>query len=106
MVDELFVDDDDNLEEEKTPIDEVWVSMNVVLGQTTMAVHQLLRMGRGAVIALNTTEEDDVRIICDDTDIAGGQLRLNGEQVEIVITEARVRGPEFREPSERFKKVA
>lgn len=92
--------------QEETPIDDVSVSLQIVLGETTMAIHELLRLGRGAVIALNTTEDDDVKVMAGDTEIAGGQLRLNGEQIEVMVTEARIRGTAHREPSDRFKKVA
>lgn len=88
------------------PIDDVWVGIEVVLGETTMAIHELLRLGRGAVIALDTTEEDDVSIKVGATEIAGGQLRLNGEQVEVMITETRLRGEAYRVPSDRFRKMA
>lgn len=114
--DAIEIDDDENgtdagesAESEfakKTPVKEVGVCLKIVLGETMMPVHELLRLGRGAVIPLNTTEDDDVLIFADEREIAGGQLRLNGEQIEVIVTEARLRGPEYRLPSDRFKKVA
>ena len=88
-----------------TPIDDVIIGLDVVLGETEMALHELLRLGRGAVIALNTTEDDDVRILAGDTQIASGQLRLNGEQIEVTVTENQLRGNSFREPSDKFVKA-
>lgn len=113
MVDELDfdaidveVDEYEPVVEKKTPIRDVEITLKVVLGDTTMPIHELLRLGRGAVISLNRTEEDDISVFAGDHDIASGQLRLNGEQVEIVVTEVKLRGPEHRSPSDRFKKVA
>ena len=37
-----------------TTFDEIKVDISVVLGENEMPVHQLLRMGRGAVIDLQT----------------------------------------------------
>ena len=88
-----------------TPIDDVIIGLDVVLGETEMALHELLRLGRGAVIALNTTEDDDVRILAGETQIASGQLRLNGEQIEVTVTENQLRGNSFREPSDKFVKA-
>lgn len=87
-----------------TPIDDVVIGLDVVLGETEMALHELLRLGRGAVIALDTTEDDDVRILAGETEIASGQLRLNGEQVEVTISENQLRGQVYRTPSDKFVK--
>ena len=44
-------------------LNKVGVDITVVLGTTTMPVHQVLRLGRGAVIELDTTEEDAVSVL-------------------------------------------
>jgi hypothetical protein len=43
-----------------------------------MPVHQLLRMGRGAVIDLDVDEDDDVKIYANNTLVARGQVVLLG----------------------------
>ena len=43
-------------------IDKVSLDIQVVLGCTDMPVHQVLRLGRGAIIELDATEDDEVRI--------------------------------------------
>lgn len=93
-----------NEKPEQTPLNDVVVGLSVVLGETEMAVHELLRLGRGAVVALDSTEDDDVRILIGDTQIACGQLRLNGEQIEVTVTENKMRTESFRPPSDRFVK--
>ncbi|MBC8241815.1 MAG: FliM/FliN family flagellar motor switch protein, partial [Alphaproteobacteria bacterium] len=39
---------------------DVNLDISVVIGSTEMPIHQLLRMGRGAVIELDATTEDYV----------------------------------------------
>jgi flagellar motor switch protein FliN len=76
--------------------DEINVDISVVLGESEMPVHQLLRMGRGAVIDLDVTEEDDVKIYANNTLVAKGQVVLLGERIGISITEVLMRPPEIR----------
>jgi flagellar motor switch/type III secretory pathway protein FliN len=38
-------------------IDQVSLDVQVVLGSTDMPVHQVLRLGRGAIIELDATED-------------------------------------------------
>ena len=44
-------------------LDNVSVDITVVLGTTSMPIHQVLRLGRGAIIELDASEEDEVRIL-------------------------------------------
>ncbi len=108
--DSIVIDDDGDVfnetDTEKTPITDVDVNLTIVLGETTMPIHELLRLGRGAVISLDSTEDDDVNVLAGQESVAAGQLRLNGEQIEIIVTEAKLRGPEHRPSSDPFKKVA
>ncbi len=76
--------------------DEIKVDISVVLGESEMPVHQLLRMGRGAVIDLDVTEDDEVRIYANSTLVAKGQVVLLGERIGISITEVLMRPPEMR----------
>ncbi|ASP33123.1 MULTISPECIES: FliM/FliN family flagellar motor switch protein [Stappiaceae] len=79
-----------------TTFDEIKVDISVVLGENEMPVHQLLRMGRGAVIDLDVNEDDDVRIYANNTLVAKGQVVLLGERIGISITEVLMRPPEIR----------
>ena len=67
-------------------IDKVKLELSVVLGATTMPIHQLLRMGRGAVIELSTGEGDAVTLLANDHPIARGSVIVNGERIGIEIT--------------------
>ena len=67
-------------------LEKVKIELTVVLGEARMPVHQLLRLGRGAVIELQATEDDDVTIYANETAIAKGQLNLRGESVSVAVT--------------------
>ncbi|MCA1244512.1 flagellar motor switch protein FliN [Stappia stellulata] len=76
--------------------DNISIDISVVLGTAEMPIHQLLRMGRGAVIELMSREEDDVKILANNIPIAKGQVVLQGERVGVSVTEVLIRPPEAR----------
>ncbi len=77
-------------------LDTIAVEISVVLGTAEMPVHQLLRMGRGAVIELNTSEDDFVQILANNTPVASGEVVLRGDKVGIVVKELLMRGSGYR----------
>jgi flagellar motor switch protein FliN/FliY len=68
-------------------IDGVLVELAVVLGKTRMPIHKLLRMGRGAVIELDSTETDHVEILANNHPFARGQVIVTGTRISVEITE-------------------
>lgn len=68
-------------------IDDVPLDVAVVLGATTMPIHQLLRMGRGAVIELDQNEDDDVLILANNLPVAKGSVSVNGNRIAVEIRE-------------------
>ncbi len=66
---------------------DVKLEISVVIGSTEMPIHQLLRMGRGAVIELDATTEDYVWILANNKLIARGEIMVNGENVAVQVTE-------------------
>ncbi|WP_293328286.1 FliM/FliN family flagellar motor switch protein [Parvibaculum sp.] len=68
-------------------VNKVFVELSVVLGKTTLPIQQLLKMGRGAVIELNTRHEDDVLLLANNIPIARGQIVVEGERIAISVTE-------------------
>jgi flagellar motor switch protein FliN/FliY len=66
-------------------LDKVTVEITVVLGSTTMPVHQVLRLGRGAIIELESTEEDAVNILANDLPIAKGTVVVNGNRIAVEV---------------------
>ena len=77
-------------------LEKVTVELSVVLGATAMPIHQLLRMGRGALIELDATERDDVSIYANDVAVAKGQVIVQGNRIAVSITEVLKRSPEAR----------
>ena len=74
-------------------LDNLKVKLSVVLGRNRMPVHMLLRMGRGAVIELESTDTDMVEILANDHPIARGQIVVTGTRIAIEVTEI-IRKPE------------
>jgi flagellar motor switch protein FliN len=52
-----------------------------------MPIHQLLRMGRGAVIELESGEEDEVEILANDLPVARGLVVVQGNRIAVEIRE-------------------
>jgi flagellar motor switch protein FliN/FliY len=72
---------------EKTQVHSVGVELSVVLGRCSMPMHQLLRMGRGAVIPLDTRETDQLWILASNHPIARGEITIQGERLCITVTD-------------------
>ena len=64
----------------------VEVEITVLLGRSLMPMQQLLRMGRGAVIQLDTQENDEVWVLANNHPIARGALVIEGDRISINIT--------------------
>ena len=65
----------------------VSVEISVILGKSKMPIHQLLKMGRGAVIELDALVDDPVLIYANNRLIARGEIMVSGENVAVTITE-------------------
>ena len=62
------------------------VEIQVVLGRATLPMAQLLKMGRGAVIPLDTTVNDEVWILANNHPVARGEIQINDDQIAIEVT--------------------
>ena len=67
-------------------LDNIEVDITVELGSTTMPIHHLLRMGRGAVIELDATENDPRYIYANNTLVAHGEVSVDDGQLRVQIT--------------------
>jgi flagellar motor switch protein FliN len=67
--------------------DKVSVDIAVVLGTAAMPVHQVLRLGRGAIIELESAEDDAVNILANDLPIAKGKVVVNGNRIAVEVGE-------------------
>ena len=77
-------------------LDKVSVNIAVVLGATSMPVHQVLRLGRGAIIELDSSEDDDVRILANNMPVATGTVVVSGNRIAIEVKEMLPRAPDVR----------
>lgn len=72
----------------KSQVQRVDIELSVVLGRCRMPMQQLLRMGRGAVIPLDTKETDELWILAAGHPIARGEITIQGDRLCITVTEA------------------
>ena len=70
----------------QSQLGQVEVEITVLLGRSLMPMQQLLRMGRGAVIQLDTQENDQVWILANNHPIARGELTIEGDRISVQIT--------------------
>jgi len=77
-------------------LDKVSVDIAVVLGIAHMPIHQVLRLGRGAVIELESSENDAVTIRANDLPVAKGKVVVNGNRIAIEVGELMARPADMR----------
>jgi flagellar motor switch protein FliN/FliY len=77
-------------------LDKVAVDIAVVLGTTSMPVHQVLRLGRGAIIELDSSEDDAVRILANDLPVAKGKVVVSGSRIAVEVGELMPRPLDMR----------
>ena len=68
-------------------LDNVKVEISVVLGRSVIPMHQLLRMGRGAVIELDTHQDDPVTILANDMPVAKGEIQIQGYKIAVSVVD-------------------
>lgn len=74
-------------------LDNVSIDIAVVLGTTSMPIHQVLRLGRGAIIELDSSEEDEVRILANNLSVAKGTVIVSGNKIAVEVKELLPRSP-------------
>jgi flagellar motor switch protein FliN len=79
-----------------TTLTKVSVDITVVLGTTLMPVHQVLRLGRGAIIELESFEDDAVNILANNLPVAKGTVVVNGNRIAVEVGELLPRPPDMR----------
>jgi flagellar motor switch protein FliN len=66
-------------------LENVSIDIAVVLGKTAMPIHQVLRLGRGAIIELDSSEEDEVRILANNHLVARGTVIVSGNRIAVEV---------------------
>lgn len=69
-------------------IDAVNVEISVLLGRAQLPMQQLLRMGRGAVIPLDASVNEEVWILANNHPVARGEIQINDDRISIAVTRA------------------
>ena len=75
-------------------LDDVAVDISVVLGTTAMPIHQVLRLGRGAIIELDSSEDDEVRILANNLPVARGTVVVSGNRIAVEVKQLLPRSPD------------
>ena len=78
--------------------DHAWVALEdadiaVVLGTSAMPIHQVLRLGRGAIIELDASEEDEVSILANNLPVAKGTVIVSGNKIAVEVKQILPRTP-------------
>jgi flagellar motor switch protein FliN/FliY len=74
----------------------VSLDIAVVLGSTDMPIHQVLRLGRGAIIELDSTEDDEVEILANNFPVARGTVVVQGNRIAVEVKTLLSREPNVR----------
>jgi flagellar motor switch protein FliN/FliY len=77
-------------------VEDVELDIAVVIGRSVMPIHHLLRMGRGAVIELDSNENDEIEILANDFPVARGQVVVQGKRIQVEVTELLRKPETFR----------
>jgi flagellar motor switch protein FliN/FliY len=77
-------------------LDDVSLDISVVLGTCLMPVHQVLRLGRGAIIELDAGEDDDVKILANNLPVAEGTVVVNGNRIAVEVKRILPKSPDSR----------
>ncbi len=77
-------------------IDDVAVDLMVVLGTTSMPVHQVLRLSRGAIIELDASEQDEVKVLANNMPVASGVVVVKGNRIAVEVKQMLPRSPDRR----------
>ncbi len=59
----------------------------MVLGRSVIPMHQLLRMGCGAVIELDSRQDDAVLILANDRPVAKGEIEIHRDKIAFSVVE-------------------
>jgi len=70
-----------------TAVEKINVEISVVLGRAQLPMHQLLKMGRGAVIELDANQNDEVWVLANNMPIARGEIVIQGDRIAVTITD-------------------
>ncbi len=68
-------------------LSKVKVDIVVTIGKSTMPIRQLLKVGRGAIVDLDTRHDEPVLVYGNGELIAKGEVVIVGERIGVTISE-------------------
>jgi flagellar motor switch protein FliN/FliY len=77
-------------------LDNVSLDIQVVLGTTSMPIHQVLRLGRGAIIELDASEDDEVHILANNYPVARGSVIVSGNRIAVEVKQMASKSSDVR----------
>ena len=77
-------------------LDNVSVDLMVVLGTTSMPVQQVMRLSRGAIIELDATEQDEVKVLANNLPVASGVVVVNRNRIAVEVKHMLPKTPDHR----------
>ncbi len=66
-------------------LDSVKVEISVLVGRSVISIQRLLRMGRGAVIELDSTRDAPVLILANNLPVATGEIQIEGKNIRVCV---------------------
>ena len=61
-----------------------------------MPIHQVLRLSRGAIIELDATEQDEVKILANNMPVASGVVVVDSDRIAVEVKQMLPRAPDRR----------
>ena len=83
----MIGDGEDPDGDEMSAIHDTDVVLSVELGKTTMPIHQLLKLGRGAIVELDRTTKEACDIYVNDRLIARGEVVIVEDRIGVTLTD-------------------
>jgi flagellar motor switch protein FliN/FliY len=77
-------------------IEKIQLDITVVLGTASMPIHQVLRLGRGAIIELQGGDNDEVKILANNFPIAKGAVVISGNRIAVEVKDMLPRPEDLR----------
>jgi len=65
----------------------VEIELSVLAGNSIISIQQFLKLGRGAIIELDTSEDDPAILLANNIPIAIGEIDFDGDKILFKITE-------------------
>ena len=75
------------MDEKISRVLDIPIEITAILGRTKMSLNEILELGRGSLIELDTLENQEVEILVNGKKVAYGQVVISNQNFGIKITE-------------------